>query len=122
MRFSGRQRTVEMVDFDWPRGPVSIDALIAMPFGQSEHICTEITRWRQEDPARPLARCRLYGGSAYIKRQPMAEGHLACPIHVERPLLSKADFENPEGEMTASSQAPAFPCIAMAVNERLVPT
>ena len=62
MRFSGRQCTIEMVDFDWPRGPVSIDALMAMPSGQWEHIRTDITRRRQEDLARPLARGRLWGG------------------------------------------------------------
>lgn len=66
MRFSGRQCTIEMVDFDWPRGPVSIDALMAMPSGQWEHIRTDITRRRQEDLARPLARCRLCWGELKV--------------------------------------------------------
>lgn len=76
MRLSGRQHTIEMVDFDWPRGLVSIDALMTMSSAQWEHIRTEITRRRQEDLARPLVRL---GGSVYIKSQQTALG-IAAPI------------------------------------------
>ena len=63
------QRTIRIVDFDWPRGPVSIEQLMSMPIAQWEHIRTEITKRRQETPSEPLGRCRLCGGSVFIKTQ-----------------------------------------------------
>lgn len=74
MQHSGMQRTIEIVDFDWPRGSVSIAMLMAMPSGQWEHIRYEITKRRQEDRGRPLARCRLCGGSVFIRSQTTADG------------------------------------------------
>lgn len=63
------QRTIRLVDFDWPRGPVSIEQLMEMPSAQWEHIRFEITKRRQENPIQPLARCRLCRGSVFIKAQ-----------------------------------------------------
>ena len=68
------QRTIRIADFDWPRGPVSINQLMAMPNGQWEHMRYEITKRRQEDQSRPLARCRLCGGSVFIKSQATEAG------------------------------------------------
>lgn len=68
------QRTIRLVDFDWPRGPVSIEQLMAMPSAQWEHIRFEITKRRQEDPVQPLARCRLCRGSVFIKAQATSAG------------------------------------------------
>ena len=68
------QRTIELADFDWPRGPVSVEQLVAMSNGQWEHLRYEITKRRQEDPARPLARCRLCGGSVFIRAQTTQAG------------------------------------------------
>lgn len=74
MLLPGMQRTIRLVDFDWPRGPVSIEELMAMPSAQWEHIRFEITKRRQEHPTQPLARCRLCGGSVFIKAQATAQG------------------------------------------------
>lgn len=63
------QRTLEITDFELPRGPVSIASLINMPEADWEHLRLQITRQWQLDASRPLARCRLCMGPVYIKVQ-----------------------------------------------------
>ena len=61
------QRTIEIADFELPRGAVPIGQLMAMPRATWDHLRNEITRRRQQDPAKPLARCRLCQGPVFIR-------------------------------------------------------
>lgn len=74
MAQNGVQRTIRLVDFDWPRGPVSIDELMALPKGQWEHLRYEITKQHQLHPSTPLARCRLCEGGVFIRSQATRTG------------------------------------------------
>lgn len=77
------QRTIEIADFELPRGPVSIAQLMAMPRATWDHLRGEINRRRQQDPSRPLARCRLCKGPVFI-RSHFAGGEHA-PVYAHYP-------------------------------------
>lgn len=77
------QRTIEVADFELPRGPVSITQLMALPRATWDHLRGEINRRRQQDPLRPLARCRLCEGPVYI-RSHFADGEHS-PVYVHFP-------------------------------------
>jgi len=78
-----RQRTIEIADFELPRGAVGIKQLMAMPRATWDHLRNEITRRRQQDPDRPLARCRLCKGAVFI-RSHFAGGEHA-PVYAHYP-------------------------------------
>jgi hypothetical protein len=75
------QRTIEIADFDPPRGPVTIAQLMAMERSAWEHLRAEINLRRTREPGRPLARCRLCEGSVYIKAQAVPGGHMPLFAH-----------------------------------------
>nr|WP_047165981.1 hypothetical protein [Sphingomonas sp. Y57] len=77
------QRTIEMADFELPRGPVSIAQLMAMPHELWDHLRIEVTKQRQRDPDRPLARCRLCQGPVFIRSQAVTGGH--APVYAHYP-------------------------------------
>lgn len=77
------QRTIEIADFELPRGPVSIAQLIEMPRATWDHLRGEINRRRRQDPSRPLARCRLCKGPIFI-RSHFAGGEHA-PVYAHYP-------------------------------------
>lgn len=77
------QRTIEIADFELPRGPVTIAQLMAMPRAAWGHLRAEINRRRQGDPARPLARCRLCGGPVFIRAHFAAGDH--APVYAHYP-------------------------------------
>lgn len=87
------QRTIEIVDFELPRGAITIETLMGMPREAWEHLRTQINlRWAS-DSETPLARCRLCEGAVFIRTQndgdgghvPMfvhySEGERDCPWH-----------------------------------------
>lgn len=63
-----RQRTIQIADFELPRGSVSIEQLMAMPRTGWDHLRREINLRRQQDRSQPLAKCRLCEGGVYIPR------------------------------------------------------
>ena len=75
------QRTIEIADFEPPRGPVTIAQLMAMDRPGWEHLRGEINLRRTETPDQPLARCRLCKGSVYIKAQAVPGGHIPLFAH-----------------------------------------
>lgn len=75
------QRTIEIADFDPPRGPVTISQLMAMDRPGWEHLRGEINLRRTQAPDQPLARCRLCKGSVYIKAQAVPGGHIPLFAH-----------------------------------------
>lgn len=75
------QRTIEIADFELPRGAVTIDALMAMERPAWEHLRGEINRRRQHDLEQPLARCRLCKGAVYIKAQAAGADHIPLFSH-----------------------------------------
>jgi hypothetical protein len=75
------QRTIEVADFEFPRGPVTIQELMAMPRSDWSHLRTEINRRYQKDPLRPLARCRLCQGAVYIRSHYAGNEHLPVYAH-----------------------------------------
>lgn len=77
------QRTIEIADFELPRGPVNIAQLMAMPRATWEHLRSEINRRRQQDPSRPLARCRLCKGPVFIRSHFAGGEH--SPVYAHYP-------------------------------------
>lgn len=75
------QRTIEIADFELPRGPVSIAQLTTMPRATWEHLRSEINRRRLQDPLRPLARCRLCKGPVFIRSHFAGGEHLPVYAH-----------------------------------------
>lgn len=75
------QRTVEIADFELPRGAVTIGALMAMERPAWEHLRGEINRRRRSDPDRPLARCRQCKGPVYVRAQWTEDGHVPMFVH-----------------------------------------
>lgn len=75
------QRTIEIVDFELPRGTVTIAQLMAMERSTWEHLRTEINLQRKRQPDRPLACCRLCKGPVYIKAQATRDGHVPLFAH-----------------------------------------
>jgi hypothetical protein len=86
------QRTIEVADFELPRGAIPIRQLLAMPSETWEHLRAEINLRRRLDLERPLARCRLCNGGVFIrvqlrdgKRLPVyahyPESPAGCPWH-----------------------------------------
>jgi hypothetical protein len=69
------QRTIEIADFELPRGPVPIAKLMALPQESWDHLRNEISRRRQVDPSRPLARCRLCRGAVFIRSRFVGDAH-----------------------------------------------
>jgi hypothetical protein len=70
-----------VADFDLPRGAVSIEALMAMPRERWEHLRSEINMRRRDEPARPLARCRLCEGGVFIRAQAVEGDHIPFYAH-----------------------------------------
>lgn len=77
------QRTIEIADFELPRGAVSIQQLMAMPRTTWDHLRNEINRRRQQDLARPLARCRLCKGPVFIRSHFAGGDH--APVYAHYP-------------------------------------
>lgn len=77
------QRTIEIADFELPRGAVSIQRLLALPRATWEHLRAEINRRRRADPDRPLARCRLCKGPIFIRAQVLHGEH--SPVYAHYP-------------------------------------
>lgn len=75
------QRTIEIADFELPRGAVTIQQLMAMERAAWEHLRAEINRRRPREPERPLARCRLCGGGVYIRAQTTRDGNIPLFAH-----------------------------------------
>ncbi|WP_231382216.1 hypothetical protein [Sphingobium indicum] len=75
------QRTIEIADFELPRGAISIADLMAMEQARWEHIRTEINLRRRADPTSPLARCRLCEGGIFIRAQLTAAGTYPVYAH-----------------------------------------
>ncbi|WP_221939051.1 hypothetical protein, partial [Mycobacterium sp. KBS0706] len=63
------QRTIEIADFELPRGAISIRQLLEMPNETWGHLRAEINLRRRLDRNRPLARCRLCKGGVFIRVQ-----------------------------------------------------
>lgn len=78
---SDRQRTIRVVDFELPRGAVSIETLMAMPREGWEHLRKEINIRRQAEPDRPVARCRLCESGVFIRAQAIDGGHVPFYAH-----------------------------------------
>lgn len=76
-----RQRTIRIVDFELPRGAVTIEALMAMRRESWEHLRTQINLRRQDDTGVPLARCRLCEGGVFIRSQATKSGHVPMFVH-----------------------------------------
>lgn len=77
------QRTLEIADFELPRGAVPIHQLLDMPRATWEHLRAEINRRRRSDPDRPLARCRLCKGPIFIRAQIAGTEH--SPVYAHYP-------------------------------------
>lgn len=77
------QRTIEIADFELPRGAVPIQQLLALPRATWEHLRAEINRRRRSDPHRPLARCRLCKGPIFIRAQVVQGEH--SPVYAHYP-------------------------------------
>ncbi|MCW3848102.1 hypothetical protein OF829_12700 [Sphingomonas sp. LB-2] len=75
------QRTIEIADFELPRGAVTIHTLMAMDQAAWEHLRGEINFRRARQPDRPLARCRLCGGAVYIRAQTTRSGNVPMFAH-----------------------------------------
>lgn len=75
------QRTVEIADFELPRGAVAISELMAMDRPGWEHLRAEINLRHKADPDNPLARCRLCRAGVYIRAQAMKDGHVPLFAH-----------------------------------------
>lgn len=75
------QRTIEVADFELPRGAVSIEQLMAMPRATWDHLRSEINRRRQQEPTRPLARCRLCKGPVFIRSHFSGGAHAPVYAH-----------------------------------------
>jgi hypothetical protein len=95
------QRTIEIADFELPRGPIRIAHLVEQPEALWGHLRNEITRQRLRTPNNPLARCRLCKGSIYITsrviegiRRPLfahySEAPKDCPWHSGAPMTPDA--------------------------------
>lgn len=82
-----RQRTIQIADFELPRGSVSIEQLMAMPRTGWDHLRREINLRRQQDRSQPLAKCRLCEGGVYIRSQETQTGHV--PMYAHFPEASK---------------------------------
>ena len=82
-----RQRTIQIADFELPRGSVSIEQLMAMPRTGWDHLRREINLRRQQDRSQPLAKCRLCEGGVYIRSQATQTGHV--PMYAHFPEASK---------------------------------
>jgi hypothetical protein len=77
------QRTIEIADFELPRGAVSIHQLMEMPRAIWDHLRSEINRQRQIDPLQPLARCRLCKGPVFIRSHYAGAAH--APVYAHYP-------------------------------------
>lgn len=75
------QRAIRIVDFELPRGAVTIDALMAMPRASWEHLRSQINLRRQAEPLKPLARCRLCEGGVFIRSQATKNNHVPMFVH-----------------------------------------
>lgn len=75
------QRTVEIADFELPRGAVAISELMVMDRPGWEHLRAEINLRHRADPDRPLARCRLCRAGVYIKAQATGSSHSPLFAH-----------------------------------------
>lgn len=75
------QRTIQIADFELPRGPITIGELLGMDRPTWEHLRSEITRRRTKNPDTPLARCRLCRKGIYIKAQATPDGHSPLFAH-----------------------------------------
>lgn len=92
------QRTIEIAEFELPRGTVTIAQLMAMEPGEWEHLRSEINLRRRSAPHRPLARCLLCKSPVYIKAQATLSGNVPlfahyadaepdCPWYQGKPLI-----------------------------------
>ncbi|MYM00251.1 hypothetical protein GR702_21130 [Novosphingobium sp. FGD1] len=61
------ERSIRTVDFELPRGEVSIEKLMAMEPAEWEHLRREINIRHQQNKARPLACCGVCRGPIYIR-------------------------------------------------------
>jgi hypothetical protein len=75
------KRTIEIADFDLPRGPITIAKLLEMSPETWGHLRTEISRQRHIDASKPLARCRLCRGAVYIRSSKLGEDHAPLFAH-----------------------------------------
>lgn len=75
------QRTIRIADFELPRGPVTIEMLMAMPRASWEHLRSQINLRRQSDPSAPLARCRLCEAGVFIRAQATKNDHVPMFVH-----------------------------------------
>jgi hypothetical protein len=75
------QRTIEIADFELPRGAITIQQLIAMEHPTWDHLRAEINLRRKGQPDRPLARCRLCNSPVYIKAQSTRDGLVPLFAH-----------------------------------------
>lgn len=78
---ANQQRTIRIVDFELPRGPVTIEALMAMKRESWEHLRAQINLRRRSDPSVPLARCRLCSGGVFIRAQAIDNDHVPMFAH-----------------------------------------
>jgi hypothetical protein len=75
------QRTIEIADFELPRGAITIQHLMAMEHATWDHLRAEINLRRKGEPDRPLARCRLCNSPVYIKAQSTRDGLVPLFAH-----------------------------------------
>lgn len=75
------QRTIEIADFELPRGTISIRELMTMQPATWEHLRAEINLRRSSNPDQPLARCRVCQGAVYIKAQVTRDGRVPMFAH-----------------------------------------
>jgi hypothetical protein len=77
----GRQRTIRIVDFELPRGAITVERLMDMPRADWDHLRAEINLRRLDDPTKPLARCRLCEEPVFIRSQATEAGHVPMFVH-----------------------------------------
>lgn len=77
------QRTVEIAEFELPRGRITVGELMAMEPAGWEHLRSEINLRRTADPDRPLARCHYCQSSIYIRAQATRDGNVPMFVHFQ---------------------------------------
>lgn len=77
------QRTVEITEFEMPRGRITVGELMAMEPAVWEHLRSEINLRRTADPDRPLARCHYCQSSIYIRAQATRDGNVPMFVHFQ---------------------------------------
>ena len=75
------QRTIEIADFELPRGAITIEQLMGMENAAWEHLRAEINLRRKSAPDQPLARCRLCKCPVYIRAQSTRDGLMPLFAH-----------------------------------------